>query len=352
MSIFNVIMAFNFDRPEIDILCDLVWHGTGYRIPPTRVKFGIPKELDARPDIEDDANSFIPASVDVSFDSRMSKTVSGFLFTRVPLGALPIVPNSPITPPSLPFKTSDILSQINRQLATRLTMKDLEEDTYTVATSNVVIRAKVGSKNWIGKRNMQVTGIRDSTMLFPNDLIYGWMAAQAIASDKKGQLTDYANRDNSTSWTRMVDFNFGTIEESLIGNSGRNTRVYIHSLKPGYRDQWLYFVRIDPKTINDHFFPSKPPKVVVPRTKFKVHDILPQINEALNLNLSIDDVENTEHLPGLKQYPIRFLKSSIGWLPGVYTMDIVVEEIKFANLRLTADDQYRLSGPGAYRTYA
>lgn len=352
MSIINILMTCNFKRPAVDILCDLVYYSNGYRIPPPRVKFGTPMELDPRPDIEDDINSYIPAVVDPNFDARLDPNETGFLYTRIPLGAIPMAENTVITPPALPFKTSDILAQINLQLSTQLTMDDLEEDEYTSTDVSVVLRAKATSQVWAGKRFLLVQGIRDNTVLFPNELIYGWLTPSEIGADKKAQLTTFANRDNAANWTRLIDFDFGEIEVSLEGNSGRNSRIFVKSLKDGYKDQWLYFVRVDPKTINDQFKTTPVPEVLVPRGKFTTHEILDRINLTLNLNLTIDDVENTEYLPGLTEYPIRFLKSSLGWLPGVYTMKIVLEELKYFNLRLVDEGRFRMAGPEVYRAYA
>lgn len=350
MSLFKFIMACDFDRPEIEIVCDLVYFTNAYRIPPPRVKFGVPMELDPRPDIEDDINSYIPAQVDPNFDKRMKEGETGFMYTRIPLGAVTMRANTPIQPPTLPFKTSDILSQINLQLGTRLTMDDVEEIEYTTLDENLILKAKPTSKVWIGGRFLLVNGGGKKNILFPNELIATWFTGPEIATDKKGQLTTTANRENGVNWTALIDFQFGNMEGNVTGQAGRNTRVFIKALKPGYLDQWLYYVRVDPKTINDQFT-GEVPLVVVPRGELTTHEILDQINSTLNLHLTIDDVENTTYPAGTRDYPIKFKPSSFGWLPGIYVMKAVPEELKLVNVRMVDDKNYRVPGPGSYRQY-
>lgn len=351
MSLFKFILACDFDRPEIEITCDLVYFVNNYRIPPSKVVFGDPSKLDPRPDIEDDINTYIPAVVDPKFDERLKADETGFMYTRIPLGGLVMVQNTPITPPALPFKTSDILSQINAQLGTQLTMNDLEEIEYTTLDDNFALIAKPTSKNWIDGRFLLVTGGGKKNILYPNELIATWLNGPSIEVDKKAQLASVANRDNGVAWTPQVDFTYGNMEPNITGHVGRNTRVFIKSLKEGYDDQWLYFVRVDPATINDQFGDDPVPEVVVPRGTFTTHEVLDAINSALNLHLTIDDVENTEYPPGLREYPIKFKPTSFGWLKGVYVMKTIPEELRLFNVRMVNDVDYRIVGPDAYRQY-
>jgi hypothetical protein len=350
MSIFNFMMAYDFDRPEKEILCDLVYFTNQYKLVPPVVEFGTPMELDPRPDIEDDANAYIPAVVDQKWDHRLVPDETGFLYIRVPLGAVRMKEDTIIQPLTIPFKTYDILDQINKQLGTRLTVDDLENTEYTTMDDDFVLHAKPTSRVWFGKRFLSVLGGGKKTLLFPNYLSSGLPAIWNIRADKKNQLTEIANSNNAVSWTRLVDFDFGNVEPGITNAAGRNTRVFVRALKEGYFDQWLYFARADPKTINDQF-KGEIPKVVVPREPFKTHDIIEKINLALNLNLSIDDIENTQYEPGMDEYPIKFKSSSFSYLPGIYMLQVIPEDIKLKNVRLVGDGSYRLSGPTAYRAY-
>lgn len=338
MSIFQFILAYDFDRPEEKILCDLIYIANKYRMEPPVVTFGIPKAFDQRPDIEDDPNTYIPAKVNPKFDQRLVKGATGFRYTRIPLAALRMAENSLIQPPVVPFKTYDILPQINQQLGVQLTENDLENITYTTMNDDFIIRAKPTSLIWIGWRNIQVNGGGKKNLLFPNLMLYGFQAAPDVQADKKAQLTTIANHDSNVNRVEMIDFDFGNIETGVIGAAGRNTRIYIHAHKQGYIDQWLYYTRIDPKTIDDQFVGGVPPLTEIPNELFTVYGILEQINTTLNLHLTVDDVVNAAFLPGLKEIPIKFKTTSLGWLPGTYTLHVKYAEVAPTNLRLSDTD--------------
>lgn len=351
MSIFQFILAYDFDRPEAKILCDLIYVANKYRMEPNVVTFSIPKVLDQRPDIEDDPNTYIPAKVSPKFDSRLAKGQTGFRYTRLPLAALRTVDDHVIYAPPVPFKTYDILPQINQQLGVQLTEDDLENITYTTMNDDFIIRTKPTSRIWIGWRYLQVSGGGKKNLLFPNFMLYGHITATAVLADKKAQLTQIANHDNSVTRQEMIDFDFGNIEGGVIGASGRNTRIYIHAHKQGYIDQWLYYTRIDPKTINDQFVGGVPPEAEIPNELFTIYGVLDKINTALNLQLTVDDVENAAFLPGLKQIPIKFKSTSLGWLPGTYTVQVKYVEATPANLRLVDDGSHRTINGTEPRTY-
>jgi hypothetical protein len=353
MSLFQFVRAYNFDRPETKILCDLVYRSTKYKLEPAVVTFGTPMELDPRPDVEDDPNTYTPAVVKSNFDHRLKPEETGFLYTRIPLGMLAMKDNTIIQPLAIPFKTYDILPQINKQLGTRLTEDDLENITYVTMDDDFVIQAKPTSRVWVGGRTVEVLGGGKKYLLYPNYMLDGWLLPTAVPADKKVGLTILANRDNRTGWVQGVDFEFGNVEFNLIGAVGRNTRIFIKSLKAKYVDQWLYFIRVAPSTINDRFVGTTVPKIIIPREDTTAHGLLALINAALGLNLGVDDIEDTAFPfdPKQKQFPIKFKKNSLGWLPGVYMLNVEPEELKMQNVRLVGDGTYRLVSDDAFRMY-
>lgn len=351
MSIFNLVMACDFERPEIEILCDLIYHSTGYRLSPSRVVFQDPQVLDPRLDVEDDVNTYIPARVDPKFDSRLVPGKTGFLYTRLPIGAVIVDDMVPITPPEFPFTTLDILDQINDQLKLNLTADDIENKTYTSPDEDFVISTNAKSKIWIGERKILVSGGGNKQRLFPDDLLTTWLTPSAVSSNSRNQLATNANQVNGVSWSRLIDYTFGMVESGITNKVGRNSRVFVKAKREGYEDQWLYFMRADPKNINDQFTGSMVPTVITPRVAFTVHEILDLINDALNIHLTIDDVENTTFLPGETSYPIRFKTTSFAWQPGVYVMKSVTAPMALAFARMSNDGVYRLAGPNVFRQY-
>lgn len=351
MSIFQFILTYDFDRPEDEILCDLVYVTNKYKLPPPMVVFGTPQELDQRPDIEDDPNAYIPAKVNPKFDFRLVPRETGFLYHRIPLAALRVVDDSVITPLAIPFKTYDILDAINQQLGVQLTENDLENTEYTTMDDDFIITAKPTSKIWTGWRYINVLGGGKKNLLFPNYLLFALTSPSVIQDDKKAQLTSIANHDSAVNWKEMIDFDFGPLESVSVAPAGRNTRVYVYAHKQGYIDQWLYYTRVSPDSINDQFTDGNIPKVLVPNQAFTVYSILDQINAALGLNLTADDIENTAFEPGLTAYPITFKKTSLAWLPGTYTLQVTYDTPTLINVRLVGDGSYRVSASGTARTY-
>lgn len=160
MTLIELILRYQFKRSRLDLLLDLIYvHNSDYRLEPHVVKFPPEAiELDIRPDILDDENTFISAVVDRNFDYRLDPSNTGFLYRRIPLAALKNSTGHEIVPPALPFKTYDILDQINEQLQTELTEDDLENLEYTTLQEYLTIKAKPGAWNWIGWREIDVVG--------------------------------------------------------------------------------------------------------------------------------------------------------------------------------------------------
>lgn len=351
MAIFEFIMTYNFDRPDEEIVCDLINIANGYKLYPAVVQFGVPQVFDPRRDVDEDINTYIPAVVDPSFDQRMVPDETGFLYTRVPLAALRLVENIKIVPPSLPFSTYDVLDQINVQLKTRLTEEDLENTEYTTLDDDFIIRAKPTSKVWIGERLLAVDGGGKKFLLFPNYFLSGFISPMDIRAAKTAELTEMANIANGTEWREVFDFEFDRMEGNIVGAAGRNTRIYVQAYVPDYIDQWIYYARLSPSKINDPFEGSTIPSVPVPNEAFTTYSILPKINEVLGIELTPDDVENTAYLPGSPQYQITFKMTSLGWLPGVYIMNAHLDTPDLQDARLVGDGSYRLRGEDVYAKY-
>lgn len=120
-----------FNRPSEEILRDLLYVGNGIRLDPSGIRVGIPKALDLRPDIDSDENTFIELHVDPDLDQRFAGH-NGLLYRRVTLAEVPFPepPPSTIRVPAYPFKTSDILEEINRYFGTQLTVNDIVDRVY------------------------------------------------------------------------------------------------------------------------------------------------------------------------------------------------------------------------------
>lgn len=179
MTTIGLILRYQFNRPEIEILLDLIYiHNRSYKLQPHQVTFDgfIPLEIDIRPDILDDENTFLRAVVDRNVDHRLDPSNTGFLYRRLPLAALKNSSGFQIVPPPLPFRTYDILDQINQQLGSQLTENDLENLEYTTLEEILTIRAKKTSKVWIGFRDIDVEGAGPKRKFFELIMLDGFFA--------------------------------------------------------------------------------------------------------------------------------------------------------------------------------
>lgn len=151
MSISLLLQGYNFNRSAESIALDMIFLSTGFRIPAAKIKFEDPVVMDIRPDIDDDPNTYVMSHVDRNFDRRIGGR-TGFLYRRLPLELLaPTIPDININAPHLPFKTSDVLDQINQLLKTRLTMNDLVEFNYLAPNNQMVVLANPKSLAWVGQ---------------------------------------------------------------------------------------------------------------------------------------------------------------------------------------------------------
>ena len=74
-----------FNKTTEEILLDLIYQSNQYRVPLSKIKFGMPEALDAVPGVLTDENTFIPADVDEAWDARLHSTknnVKGFMYRR------------------------------------------------------------------------------------------------------------------------------------------------------------------------------------------------------------------------------------------------------------------------------
>lgn len=127
-----VIDEKDINKSKEEILMDLIYESTGQRIPLPHVRFGKPQELDQRPDLKFDPNTFIGARVNPRYDNRYNAAGSGFMYRRRSIidhmrGCV----FEGITPTHLPFKVSDLLPQINHCLPYPIAAEEIVDYEYT-----------------------------------------------------------------------------------------------------------------------------------------------------------------------------------------------------------------------------
>lgn len=141
----------DYSKPAKELLLELIYQSNEIVLAELEVAFGVPELLDQRPDIDSDANSFIPASVDPDWDNRYLPK-NGFMYRRAHLSDIAIDPSTPpLAIDYLPCQTSDLLDAINARYGTHLTLDDVENLTYTDANTPVVIKFKEDALCWAGE---------------------------------------------------------------------------------------------------------------------------------------------------------------------------------------------------------
>lgn len=137
------------------------------------------------------------------------------------------------------------------------------------------------------------------------------------------RLTAMINQDNRSSLRLGIDFTLGLPQE--FEGEGRNTQVVMTPV-PGTRykgPETVYYKRLALDALNRLPEGSVLP-VEIPQGPFWIHDILPQINEGLGLNLTAEEVVNQYHEEEFPSYPLRIDSSkSLAWVDFEFTFVVV-----------------------------
>lgn len=132
------------------------------------------------------------------------------------------------------------------------------------------------------------------------------------------RLTDLINNDNDTTLVLGSDFTFGPMSV-YVDEAGRNTQV---ALIPGpgtrYKAATVHYTRLGIDTLSE--LPDGSLKAVaVGPTPIVIHDILPQINFALGLTLTVDEVQNNTFGERLDSYDLTIRENaSLAWLGSTF----------------------------------
>lgn len=167
-------MSFDLNKPEKDILLDLIFFTNGIRFNDSEVEFGTPQALDAAPDNPGDPNTFIPISVPDTVDDRYEGS-TGFMYRRLGLSEIQPVGTS-ITVASFPVTTYQLLPALNAYYGTQWTEADLVNYTYLSALNPVTLTFQLGSLCYQGEGLAGPIGLDVSQMVSLTDLD-GFVAA-------------------------------------------------------------------------------------------------------------------------------------------------------------------------------
>lgn len=142
------------------------------------------------------------------------------------------------------------------------------------------------------------------------------------------RLTNLINKDNGTKLRLGRDFTFGPIASYNDAN-GRNTRVTLTPTigSPYLAPQEVHYWRLGLDALT-RLPAGSLGRVQIQELPFSIHDLLPQINTALGLDLTADEVENTVHSVQQAKYRITIKpNASYAWLPSYFDFDADIVNI-------------------------
>jgi hypothetical protein len=149
MRLIDIAKKYDFSKSSKELAMEFIYAANKYRVPLSKISFGIPKELDFRKDIEDDSNTYVKATIDPNYASNFAGD-NGFMYLRLPLSVLQPKPKAVLRSPSYPFTTHGILPKINAYLGTQLTPNDVVNEEYRDSSVSFSLRASVKSLVWLG----------------------------------------------------------------------------------------------------------------------------------------------------------------------------------------------------------
>ena len=71
-----IIDENDIGKTNIELLTDLIYETNKLRIPEDKIKYGLPMDLDTRPDNLYDHNTFVPFKIDPDYNYHLANPVS------------------------------------------------------------------------------------------------------------------------------------------------------------------------------------------------------------------------------------------------------------------------------------
>lgn len=328
-----VVETHDFNKDSKLIALDLIWASTGFRIRPDKIKLGKAIHMDTRPDIDDDPDTFVDADVDSTVDARLGKDV-GFMYQRLPLTSVRGFRSIRVYPKAgETFTTSDILEEINSKLNVEFNKHDLLEMEYPGDAETITVYADPGSWTWTGSVEIGVSDVRVDPIFQLRDLDgFHSVGNMAITHPYKGtsvaRLVALMNETNGTNYQIGIDFEISDLANTT-GAGFRNSQFRVTPTSSEYEEQTMRFRRLSLSVLNEVPQNTIRP-VVIPQVPFTIHEILPEINDALGLDLTPEEVLNTEYTETQGYYRLQIAGpfASLAWLESGYTFVAVHEELE------------------------
>lgn len=316
----QVISQRDFKKNTLLVALDLIWAFTGLRFSEYHIKLGRAYEFDPFPDVLDDHNSFIEASVDSRYDNRFGLN-EGFIYRRLPLNTIPGFEGLTVSPTGETFRTKDLLPQINDALDVELNRHDLLDVTYVNDGQPIVLQADPGSWAWIDSVTVK-TSDQPILKLFETVYLDGFNTDALVAGNnpyRADELTLFVSLLNTTNQTQHVygeDFTLGE-PTPVSGDPLANTRIQVIPTDPQYVKQYIYYRRIPVRHLAEQPLDAIAP-VPVPLLPFTTLDVLEGFNDAMGAALKPEVLANVlyDQPRAIYDLTIASPSKSLVWLAG------------------------------------
>lgn len=328
------------NRPAKLIALDMIRVATGYAIRPNKIKLVKAEELDQRPDLPCDENSFVQVVIDTTEDTRFAGE-TGFAYRRLTLDEVARANEIKIDGITQPFKVEDILAQINEQLETQFTLEDLNNDIeYDPEAEEFRLYANPGSFAFVGNTLFSLGEPEKLNLLSVTELV-GFTPSETYnyAGLSTTRLVRMLEQNNPvlTSYRYGVDYMLSE-PRVITPVNGRNTEITFIPTSPRFNQQTLTYRRLSLSNLNPDN--TQYPQVVFQTFPATTHGALAQINTALGLNLTAAEVENVTYNEFVSEFELRVVgpASSVAWTASMYKF-----RAGFAGrYRVTSQNQYRM----------
>lgn len=133
------------------------------------------------------------------------------------------------------------------------------------------------------------------------------------------RLTALINAANNKNIVEGVDFTYGTPVAISPDTMGRNTKVTLHPATGSHykAPQDIFYTRLGIDALT-RLPPDSVDAVLIWGIPFSVHQMLPNINFALGLDLLPEEVEDTVYNAEQPTYTLRLLNTSLAWHDSVF----------------------------------
>lgn len=155
MSYVSYVKARGLGRPSEALALDLINYFNQTTLDTFDFSYGRTGVVDQRPEILDDQDTFVPVVVDLSQDSHYTPhndfRQDGFLYKRLSIEELVAGRALSVIAPAPTYTTWDLLGQLNHQLQSQLSHRDVVDAHHSATDAQVLVRIAADSLAWTGE---------------------------------------------------------------------------------------------------------------------------------------------------------------------------------------------------------